>query len=57
MKYSMFISFHFLHSKFIKKNSVLKIQAGLTSLDPKFVEWQWEEELHVFTLEDVGLGS
>ena len=56
MKYSMFISFHFLTSKFIK-NSVLKIQAGLTSLDPKFVEWQWEEELHVFTLEDVGLGS
>ena len=32
-------------------------QAGLTSLEVKFTEWEWEEELHVFTLEDVGLGK
>ena len=32
------------------------MQAGLTSLEIKFDEWQWEEELKVFTLEEVGLG-
>ena len=32
-------------------------QAGLTSLEIKFTEWEWEEELHVFTLEEVGLGK
>ena len=56
MNYSIFISFHFSYSILIKI-SVLKIQAGLTSLDQKFEEWQWEEELRVLTLEDVGLGS
>ena len=29
----------------------------MTSLEVKFEEWEWEEELHVFTLEDVGLGK
>ena len=29
----------------------------MTSLEVKFKEWEWEEELHVFTLEDVGLGK
>ena len=29
----------------------------MTSLEIKFKEWEWEEELHVFTLEDVGLGK
>ena len=29
----------------------------MTSLEVKFTEWEWEEELHVFTLEDVGLGK
>ena len=33
------------------------IQAGLTSLEVRFDEWQWEEELTVFTLEHVGLGK
>ena len=33
------------------------IQAGLTSLEKKFDEWQWEEELTVFTLEHIGLGK
>ena len=38
------------------KISKFLIQAGLTSLEVKFEEWQWEEELKVFTLEEVGLG-
>jgi len=29
----------------------------LKSLEVEFKEWEWEEELHVFTLEDVGLGK
>ena len=29
----------------------------MTTLEIKFTEWEWEEELHVFTLEDVGLGK
>ena len=33
------------------------IQAGLTSLEVNFDEWQWEEELTVFTLEHVGFGK
>ena len=33
------------------------IQAGLTSLEIGFDEWQWEEELTVFTLEHDGLGK
>ena len=33
------------------------IQAGLTSLEVGFKEWEWEEELTVFTLEHVGLGK
>ena len=33
------------------------IQAGLTSLENRFDELQWEEELTVFTLEHVGLGK
>ena len=33
------------------------IQAGLTSLETKFDEWQWEEEVTIFTLEHVGLGK
>ena len=32
-------------------------QAGLTNLEVKFKEWEWEQGLHVFTLEDVGLGK
>ena len=28
----------------------------MTNLEVKFDEWQWEEELSVLTLEDVGLG-
>ena len=32
------------------------IQAGLTNREVPFEEWQWEEELTVFTLEEVGLG-
>merc|ERR1712029_994956 len=37
-------------------NHLLRFQqAGLTSLEVKLEEWQWEEELHVFTLEEVGL--
>ena len=32
------------------------VQAGLICIEVKFEEWQWEEELHVFTLEEVGLG-
>ena len=28
----------------------------MTNLEVKFEEWQWEEELHVLTLEEVGLG-
>ena len=31
-------------------------QAGLTSLEVKFEEWKWEEELNVLNFEDVGLG-
>ena len=30
--------------------------AGLTSLEVRFEEWQWEEKLTVFTLEEVVLG-
>ena len=33
------------------------IQAGLTSLENNFDEWQWQEEVNVFTLEHVGLGK
>ena len=33
------------------------IQAGLTSLENIFDEWEWVEELTVFTLEHVGLGK
>ena len=29
----------------------------MTSLEVKFAEWQFEEELKKFTLEEVGLGS
>ena len=29
----------------------------MTSLEVTFDEWEWEEELHVFTLEDVGFGK
>ena len=29
----------------------------MTSLEVKFTKWEWEEELHVFTLEDVGFGK
>ena len=36
---------------------VVPIQAGLTSLEVDFDEWEWEEELNVLTLEDVGLGK
>ena len=31
-------------------------QAGLTSLEKEFSDWQFEEELKKFTLEEVGLG-
>ena len=34
-----------------------QIQAGLTSIEIKFHEWQWEEEETIFTLEHVGLGE
>ena len=34
-----------------------KMQAGLTSLEVKFHEWEWEEEEEVFTLEHIGLGE
>jgi len=30
-------------------------EAGLTSLEVKFHEWEWEEEEEVFTLEHIGL--
>ena len=33
------------------------VQAGLTCLEVKFDEWQWEEDLTVFALEHVGLGK
>ena len=33
------------------------IQAGLIGFEVEFDEWQWEEELTVFTLEHVGLGK
>ena len=33
-----------------------KIQAGLSSLEVKYHEWEWEEELRKLDLEDVGLG-
>ena len=33
------------------------MQAGLTSLEVKFHEWEWEEEEEVFTLEHIGLGE
>ena len=33
------------------------IQAGLIGFKVEFDEWQWEEELTVFTLEHVGLGK
>ena len=33
------------------------IQAGLTNTETKFEEWQWEEEVTIFTLEHVGLGK
>ena len=33
------------------------IQAGLTNLEVKFDEWQWEEEVTIFKLEHVGLGK
>ena len=36
--------------------SEVLIQAGLTSLEVNFDEWQWEEEVIVLTLEEVGLG-
>ena len=36
---------------------LFKIQAGLTSLEVKFHEWEWEEEEEVFTLEHIGLGE
>ena len=29
----------------------------MTSLEVDFDEWEWEEELNVLTLEDVGLGK
>ena len=29
----------------------------MTNLEVKFKEWEWEEGLHVLTLEDVGLGK
>ena len=29
----------------------------MTNLEVKFKEWEWEQGLHVFTLEDVGLGK
>ena len=32
-------------------------QAGLTSLEVKFDEWEWEEETEIFTLEHVGFGK
>ena len=35
---------------------VILFQAGLTSLEVKFEEWQWEEELSVLTKEEIGLG-
>ena len=38
-------------------NIYFKIQAGLTSLEVKFDEWEWEEETEVFTLEHVGFGK
>ena len=47
----------------IKYNISMKLeifqnyQAGLTSLEVRFKEWEWEEELTVFTLEHVGLGK
>ena len=34
-----------------------KIQAGLSSLEVKYHEWEWEEELRKLDLEDVGLGE
>ena len=49
MKYSLYISISFTFL-------VVLIQAGLTNLEVKFEEWQWEEELHVLTMEEVGLG-
>ena len=36
---------------------VTSTQAGLTNSEVKFKEWEWEEELSVLTLEDVGLGT
>ena len=47
----------------VKYNILMKleiyqiVQAGLTCLEARFDEWQWEEELTVFTLEHVGLGK
>ena len=29
----------------------------MTIIEVKFKVWEWEEKLHVFTLEDVGLGK
>ena len=49
MKYSLFISISFTFFGFLN-------QAGLTNIEVKFEEWQWEEELNVLTLEEVGLG-
>ena len=38
-------------------STYFEIQAGLTSLEVKFNEWKWEEEVEVFTLEHIGLGE
>ena len=29
----------------------------MTNLEVRFKEWKWEEKIHFFTLEDVGLGK
>ena len=34
-----------------------EFQAGLISLEKLYVPWKWEEEVTIFTLENVGLGK
>ena len=45
---SIFLTLPFLLNYFLK--------AGLINLEVDFEEWQWEEQLTVFTIEHVGLG-
>ena len=41
----------------IRRTLFIFFQAGLTTLDVKFTEWEWQESQMVIRLEHIGLGK